>query len=121
MLLERLDRFEFLLVADPADESDIDRAPVEVAVEIEQEDLQQRRTIIEHRPDPEAGDAVVAHVANADAHRIDAVLEPAGWVEPEIGGGKAELAPALVAVDHVPRDEPRRAEELGRLHYFALQ
>ena len=69
---------ELLLVADPADQGDVDRLPVEVAVEVEQEHFEQRRAVVERRPAAEIGDAVIAHVADADAHRIDAVLEPAG-------------------------------------------
>ena len=62
-------------MADPADEGDVDRLPVELGVEVEQEDFEQRRAVVEHRPHPEAGDAGIAHVADADADRIDAVLE----------------------------------------------
>ena len=49
----------------------------------------------------------------ADPHRIDAVLEPAILVEPDIGGGIAEIAAALLAVDHGARHEPRAAEHRG--------
>ena len=49
------------------------------------------------------------------------MLEPAGRIEPHIGGGKAELAPALVAVDHGAGGEPRRAKKLRRLHHLALR
>ena len=77
MALEGFDRVEFLLVADPADEGDIDRLPVKVAVKIEQEDLEQRCAVIEHRAAAEARDAVMAFARDVDAHRIDAVLETA--------------------------------------------
>ena len=62
----------------------------------------------------------MALAADADAHRVDAVLEAAGRIELEIGGGKAELAPALVAVDDLAGGEPGRAQQLGRLHHLAL-
>ena len=39
------------------------------------------------------------------------MLETAVWVESHIGGGIAELPAALVAVDHIPADEPGVAEE----------
>ena len=53
------------------------RLPVEIAVEVEQEHLQQRRAAVEHRPHAEIGHAVVALAGDADAHRVDAVLEAA--------------------------------------------
>src|SRR5665213_1444731 len=53
-------------------------------------------------------------------HGVDAVLEAAGGVELEIGGRKAEIAAALVAVDYFAGDEPGCAEQLGRFHHLAL-
>jgi len=35
-----------------------------------------------------------------DAHRIDAVLQPAVRIERDIRGRKSEIAPALIAFDH---------------------
>ena len=49
---------------------------VEVAGEIEQEDFEQHRAAVEHRPAAEARDAVIAPAADPDAHRIDAVRSP---------------------------------------------
>ena len=46
-------------------------------------------------------------------------LRRAAGIEPHIGGGKAELAPALVAVDDLAADEPRIAEQLGGLGHLA--
>src|SRR6185437_10415407 len=93
---------------------------IEVAVEVEQEHFQQRRASVEHRPHAEAGDAVMAFAADANAHRVDAVLETASRIEFDVGGRKAKIAPALVAVDHFAGDEPGRAEQLGGLHHLAL-
>ncbi len=107
-------------MAQPADESDVDRPPVKLAVEIEQEHFQQRRGRLKHRPQAETRHAVVALAVDAGTHRIDAMLEPAGRIEPDIGGGEAKLAPALVAVDHLAGHEPRRAEQLRRFHHLAL-
>ena len=103
------------LVPDPVDEGDVDLAAVEVAGEIEQEDFEQHGADVEHRPAAEARDPVVAAIADADAHRVDAVAQPAGRIEPQVGGRIAELAPALVAVHDLAADEPGIAEELVRL------
>ena len=59
---------------------------VEVAGKIEQKDLEQHDAAIEHRPAAEIGNAVVAASAVRDAHRIDAVAQPAGSIEPEVRG-----------------------------------
>ena len=48
------------------------------------------------------------------------MLQTAGRIEPDIGGGEAELAPALVAVDDFARREPGRAEEFRRLDHLAF-
>src|SRR5690242_17180656 len=110
MALERLDRFEFLLLSNPSDEGDIDRLAVEVVIEVEEIHLEQRRAVVEHRPAAEAGNAVMTDAGDIDAHRIDAVLEPAGGIQLQIGGREAELTAALVAVNDLARDKPRGAE-----------
>src|SRR5512140_3809973 len=55
LALEGLDLLELLLVADPADQRDVKRVPVQVAVEVEQEHLEQRRAVVEGRPPAEIG------------------------------------------------------------------
>src|SRR5439155_19936321 len=60
------DAVEFQLLADEADESAVQRLPVEVALEVEKEDFQERRTIVEGRTAAEAGHAVEALGAAAD-------------------------------------------------------
>ena len=47
-------------------------------------------------------------------------LRPHDGIELEVGGGKAEFAAALGAVDHLGGNEPGRAQEFGRLHHLAL-
>ena len=47
---QRVHVIEFQLVADEADEGHIQGRAVEIAIEIEQEHLQQRRAIVEGRP-----------------------------------------------------------------------
>ena len=112
---EGLDAVELELRPDPVDEGDVHNLAIEIAGKIEQEDFEQHRALVEHRPPSEAGDAIVAPRADPHAHRIDAVLQAATGVEPQIGGGVAELPPALVAMDHLGADEPGIAEKLIRL------
>src|SRR5215470_1102787 len=76
-----LDAVEFELGPDPIDEGDVDDLAVKITRKIEQEDFEQHRALVEHRPPSEACDAVVAALANAHPHRVDAVLEAAGGVE----------------------------------------
>src|SRR5215467_61707 len=109
---EVLDAVEFELGPDPIDEGDVDDLAVKITGKIEQEGFEQHRALVEHRPPSEARDAVVAALAHAHAHRVDAVLETAGGVETQIGGGIAELAAALVAVHDRGADEPGIAEKL---------
>src|SRR5262249_61535971 len=116
---EILDAVEFELGSDPVDEADVDHLAIEVAGKIEQKDFEQHGAGIEHRAPAEARDAVVAALADADPHRVDAVLEAAGRIEPQIGGGKAEVTAALVAVDDLCAHEPGIAEERLRFGNLA--
>src|SRR5215468_1327966 len=109
---ELLDAVELELGPDPIDEGDVDDLAVEIAGKIEQKGFEQHRALVEHRPPSEARDAVVVTPARAHPHRVDAMLEAAGGVEAQIGGGIAEVASTLVAVHHLGADEPGIAEEL---------
>ena len=64
---------------------------------------------------------MVLPLAAADPHRIDAVLETAILVEADIGGGVAEIAAALLAMDHLAADEPRPAQHGGGFVDLALR
>src|SRR6185312_6787141 len=108
---EIIDRRKHLFLPDPVDKRDIDGLPVEVAGKIEQENFEQHRAAVEHRPSPEARDPVMPPAADPDAHRIDAVAQSAARVEFEIRGRETEFAAALVAMNHLARDEPGEAEE----------
>jgi hypothetical protein len=66
---------EFQLRADPADERDVDFAPIEVAGKIEQEHFQQHGAVIERRTTAKACNPTITRVPNADAHRINAVSQ----------------------------------------------
>src|SRR6202165_3856990 len=114
---QRFDAVELQFFPNKGDEGDVERFSIEIALEIEQEELQQRRAIVEGRAAAEAGDAIKAHLvlslAMADPNRIDAMLEPAVLVEADIGGGIAEIAAAFLAMDHQTCNEPRAAEHRG--------
>src|SRR5258708_11502932 len=88
---QRLDTLELQLLADECDDSDVQRRSVEIALEIEQENLQQRRAIVEGGTAAETGDAVKTLDPAADPHRIDAMLEAAACGKATIGGGAPRL------------------------------
>src|ERR1700694_207281 len=77
--------------------------------------FEQRRPVIERGAAAEARDAVADLAANAGADRIDAVLEPAIRIEPQVGGGKPQPAPAPVAGDDRAGRDRWMADELGGL------
>src|SRR5829696_5262605 len=87
---ERLGAREALLGADPVHELDVQTAAIEVAGEVEQVDLEQRRTIVEGRAAAEARDAAI-DLARCDGgpDRVDAVPQPALVGEADVGGRKA--------------------------------
>ena len=85
----------------------------EIAGKIEQKGFEQHAPIVEHRAAAEIRDAVIAPSLDLNAHRVDAVPQRAGGIEAEIGGRKAKLASAFVAVDHFAGNEPRKAEQGG--------
>src|SRR5262249_5094756 len=107
--------------ANETDESHIESLAVQIALEVEQEDFQERRAIVESRAAAEARDTFEALSSVADPHRIDAVLEPAIAVEPRVGGVLAEPAAALLAVDRLAGHEPRAAEHGGGVLDLALR
>src|SRR5262249_6706980 len=84
---------------------------VQIAGEVEQEDLQEHRAGVEHRSPAEACDAIVTFVADADADRVDALTQSASRVEAEVRRRIAELAPALIAVHDRANDEPGETEQ----------
>src|SRR5262249_14355465 len=92
LLHQRVHAGKFQLLADEADEGDVERLAIKVSLEVEQEDFQEWRAVVEGRATAEARDAVEAFKVTADPHGIDAMLQPAIIVEPDVGGGIAEFA-----------------------------
>src|SRR4051812_13881218 len=114
LLDERVDRVEALLAAQPLEELEPQRLPVEVAVEVEQERLDELPAAgYEHRPN--------AHVRRrrarlagrdrraAGVHAVPRRHVPVGGQE--VRRREPELAPALVAVDDLADHGERRAEQ----------
>ena len=88
---------------------------VKIAVEVEEIGLEQLLRRIEHRPDAEIGDAVEdAAVRQPSAHRIDAEARAQIVAERDVGGRKAELAAALVAMLDHALDRERPGEQARR-------
>src|SRR5436305_13621435 len=106
---QRVRAVEPQFLADKADEGDVQRRSIEIAAEIEQEDFQERRAIVEGRAAPKTRYAIKTLKPAPDPHRIDAVLEPTILVETDIGRGIAEIAAAFLATEHQACDEPRAA------------
>src|SRR5581483_188047 len=60
LLFQGLDRLEPAVAADIVDELDLDLATVKIALEVEQEDFQDRLAVVEGRPGAEIGCACAA-------------------------------------------------------------
>src|SRR5881227_3972008 len=83
--------------------------------------LEERRAVIEGRARAEARDPIADQSTDPDAHRVDAMLQPAIGVERNIRGRKSKVAPALVALNDLACREPRIAEEFGRFDHAAFR
>src|SRR5271155_151307 len=112
---ERVETIELQFFAKEGDEGDVQAAAIEVALEIEQEDFQQRRAVVESRAAAKTRHPVEALITLTDAHRIDTVLETAILVEPDVGGRIAEVAAAFLAMDDFPGNEPGPTQHSGGL------
>src|SRR5271165_4054024 len=77
-LRERSERIELALFPDTLDEFDLHLAPVKIAAEVEEMDLQQRRTVIDGRPDAEARHSRNGFAVDARTYGIDPMRKPAG-------------------------------------------
>src|SRR4051812_29237597 len=93
---------------------------VKATRKIEQKYFQQLRIRTEHRPDAEARHAVMGAdrvfvFQEGGARGVDAEGGLQIAVEPQIGGGEAQLAAATVAMLHPRLDAPEMAEQLRGL------
>ena len=110
---QRRQRVEFELGPEPGDEGDVDTAAVEIAGIVEDEGLELGGAVVEGRPAAEAGDAVMPGAVDLHADGIDAVAQAAVARQVHVGGGIAELAAALLAMDDDAAHEPGPAEQRG--------
>src|SRR3954468_19573258 len=121
LLDEPLDRVEAPLAAQPGEERDPQLAVVEVALEVEEEGLDEHAAAgDEGRPHADAGRRrppaplpLLLEGGPAGIHAVAGIDERV--VGDEVGGRVAELAPALVAVDDASPQLERRAQEAGGL------
>src|SRR5690606_23904619 len=87
---------ELLLVAQPRDELDLDPAPVQVAVEVEQVGLEQRFDAAHRGPGAEARHRRPGHVRHtADPGSVDPAQRRHLAAEAQVGGRIAERAAKL--------------------------
>src|SRR3954470_12115727 len=110
-----IDRVEHQFVANPVDKGDIDGLAIQVTGKVKQEDFEQNRPDVEHRPAAKTCDAVIAAGAHCNAHPIDAMAQSAGGIELKIGRRIAKLASALIAVHDLTADEPGVTEQVTGL------
>src|ERR1700734_1845982 len=68
--LQRLQRIELEFVSDAGDDFDAHLVTINVAGEIKQVRLQQRRALIDRRPHAKTGDAVECSPVDARPHRV---------------------------------------------------
>src|SRR3954469_15539770 len=121
---ERVDRVEALLAAQPLEDLEPQRLPVEVAVEVEQERLDELPAAgDEHGPNAGVRRRR-AHLAGRDrrAARVHAVPRRHVHVgRQQVRRREPELAAALVPVDDLAHPPERRAEQLVGVLYGAAE
>src|SRR5579863_1049447 len=116
---------ELELVADALDELDLDLPPIEIAVEIEEMDLEQGRTVIDRGPRAEAGDGGKGMALDPRDDRINAVGEPVGGGKRDIRRRDAERAAQTLAGNDltgnrvVAAEPSRRGGEVSLLERVA--
>src|SRR5579864_3490255 len=116
---------ELEFVADALDELDLDLPPIEIAVEIEEMDLEQGRTVIDRGPRAEAGDGGKGMALDPRDDRINAVGEPVGGGKRDIRRRDAERAAQTLAGNDltgnrvVAAEPSRRGGEVSLLERVA--
>src|SRR5690606_6798355 len=108
--LQRLDLAKLLLRPDEAVEFDPHRPAVEVAREVEQEDFELHRGLVEGGPDAEAGHAIAGLPVDDGPHGIDAEFRDLEIAQGDIRGRETQLPATLVAMLDSPDDFPGPAE-----------
>lgn len=117
---QSLERGEFLLAADEADEIHFDRLAIKIAREIEQKDFQKRRAFADGRTPPVIGDAIINALSHRDAYGIDAVPQPAAWLGYDIRRRETYGPSKLLALSDRADDHVRMSEQMARTRDIAL-
>ena len=98
---KRVEGIELQLVPDALDELDFHFAPIKVAIEIEEVNLEQRRAIIDRRAGAKAGDGRKGAPVDPRHHRVNPVSEPVGRLQRDIRRRHAKGAPQALARNHL--------------------
>ena len=94
-------RIELQLIPDAFDELDFHFAPIEVAVEIEEMNLEQGRAVIDRRAGAKAGDGRKGAPIDPRHDGINSVCKPVGRLERDIRRRHAKGAPQALAGNHL--------------------
>ncbi len=98
--LERVEGVELHLVPDALDELDLHLPPIEVSVEIEEVNLEQRRAIVDRRAGAKAGDGWKGAPVDPRDDRINSVSKPVGRLKRDIRRRHAKGASQPLARNH---------------------
>lgn len=120
--LESVEGGEFLFRAELLDELHLDLGTVEVAVEIEEMHFEAGNadTVLEGGAEAEVEDGQRVGVPETDAGGVDPVGREFEVGDVDVGGGKAEGAPELAAVDDGTGEGVGASEEFGDVAESAL-
>ena len=89
------------LIPDALDELDFHFAAVEVAVEIEEMNFEQRRAVIDRRAGAEAGDGRKGAPVDSRHDGVNSVSKPVGRLKRDIRRRHAKGAPQALARNHL--------------------
>ena len=92
---------ELQLIPDTFDELDVHFAPIQVPVEIQEMNFQERRPVINRRPSAETGHGRISAPLDAGRDRVDAVRQLVGRFERNIRRRHAKRATQALARNHL--------------------
>src|SRR5262249_23028408 len=101
---ERVQRVELQLIPNALDELDLRLPPIEVAVEIEEMNLEQRRGGVDRRPRAGAGGRRKGGALYPAHNRINPMREPVGRLKRDIRRRNAKGAAQALARNHLAGD-----------------
>src|SRR5688572_6235416 len=115
LLDQRIERVETYLVAQAGNEIDVEVAAVEVAIEIEQMNLEQRDRAVERRSRAEARDSRERREARTiDPNGEDAPERDHLSMQRQVGRRETQFAPQPLSELHAAADAVRPAEQPRR-------